>query len=70
MIFWSVCSVYSDFDFNKWQVSGEAIQKRHKQGWLKQITNDLDECIQLIRNGRLHHEPTSIGYHGNVVQLW
>ncbi|KAL5013364.1 hypothetical protein ScPMuIL_007634 [Solemya velum] len=52
------------------EVSSEAIQKRHKQGWLDEVTDDLEECIKLIRSGRLQLKTSSIGYHGNVVLLW
>lgn len=35
-----------------------------------QKTSSLDECIRIIREYREKKEPLSLGYHGNVVDLW
>ena len=53
-----------------WQVCEEALNKRYNQGWLMEKTNDLDECVRMIRQSRRMKQATSIGYHGNVVDLW
>nr|DBA18497.1 TPA: hypothetical protein GDO54_016735 [Pyxicephalus adspersus] len=52
------------------EVDKNALLKRHKQGWLMEVTNSLDECIQRIRKARNNKETLSLGYHGNVVDLW
>ncbi|OQV25186.1 Urocanate hydratase [Hypsibius exemplaris] len=52
------------------EVSKEALVKRHGQGWLMEYTASLDECIQKIRDARLKQKALSLGYHGNVVDLW
>lgn len=52
------------------EVSGDAIYKRYKQGWLLKVTSKLDEVIFMIRTAKLERIATSIGYHGNVVDLW
>ncbi|XP_060580142.1 urocanate hydratase-like [Ruditapes philippinarum] len=52
------------------EVSGEALYKRYKQGWLLEVTDDLDTCISMIRHAKREKRATSIGYHGNVVDLW
>uniref|UniRef100_V9KHF6 Urocanate hydratase n=1 Tax=Callorhinchus milii TaxID=7868 RepID=V9KHF6_CALMI len=46
------------------------LKKRHQQGWLMQITNNLDQCIAQIREARKKNMTLSLGYHGNVVDLW
>jgi len=51
-------------------VSGEALYKRFKQGWLVEITDNVDTCIDMIRKARRQKKATSIGYHGNIVDLW
>ncbi|PVD24210.1 hypothetical protein C0Q70_14680 [Pomacea canaliculata] len=51
-------------------VSGEALEKRHSQGWLLEVTNNLDTLMARIRQARKENNATSIGYHGNVVDLW
>jgi urocanate hydratase len=55
------------------EVSKKALRKRHEQGWLTEWSDDLDEIIFCIRKYR--NEPpasggVSIGYLGNVVNLW
>ncbi|XP_041348789.1 urocanate hydratase-like [Gigantopelta aegis] len=52
------------------EVCGEALHKRHKQGWVMQVTTDLDECVAIIREYRTKKQPLSLAYHGNVVHLW
>ncbi|ESO83606.1 hypothetical protein LOTGIDRAFT_222456 [Lottia gigantea] len=52
------------------EVSKEAIYKRYNQGWLQEVTDNLNECMLMIKHHRHNKTPTSIGYHGNVVDLW
>jgi len=51
-------------------VSWDALKKRHDQGWLVEIAKDLDHVLLRIREAQKKKETTSIGYHGNVVDLW
>lgn len=34
------------------------------------VTDSLDECISLIRQAKKQKKACSIGYRGNVVDLW
>jgi len=52
------------------QVSREAIEKRYSQGWLLEVIGDLDVLVARIRSARTQRRPVSIGYHGNVVDVW
>ncbi|KAM5148667.1 urocanate hydratase [Mantella aurantiaca] len=52
------------------EVDENALLKRHQQGWLMEVTKSLDECVQRIRKARRDKETLSLGYHGNVVDLW
>ncbi|KAJ4448068.1 Urocanate hydratase, partial [Periplaneta americana] len=52
------------------EVSREALEKRHAQGWLQEIESNLDNIIQRIRAAKKGKQAVSIGYHGNVVKLW
>ncbi|XP_067908295.1 urocanate hydratase isoform X2 [Heterodontus francisci] len=52
------------------EIDEAALTKRHQQGWLMQITNSLDQCIAQIREARQKKTSLSLGYHGNVVDLW
>ncbi|XP_048462618.1 urocanate hydratase [Rhincodon typus] len=52
------------------EVDEAALTKRHQQGWLMQISNSLDQCVAQIREARQKKTALSLGYHGNVVDLW
>ncbi|XP_048346462.1 urocanate hydratase [Sphaerodactylus townsendi] len=52
------------------EVDEAALLKRYRQGWLMEITNSLDHCIVRLRKARKDKMALSLGYHGNVVDLW
>ncbi|XP_076972418.1 urocanate hydratase [Tamandua tetradactyla] len=52
------------------EVDEAALMKRHQQGWLMEVTSSLDHCIARLREARKKKEVLSLGYHGNVVDLW
>ncbi|KAG8435897.1 hypothetical protein GDO86_007116 [Hymenochirus boettgeri] len=52
------------------EVDKNALIKRHKQGWLMEVTSSLDDCIQRIRKAKKNKETLSLGYNGNIVDLW
>ncbi|XP_035193264.1 urocanate hydratase isoform X2 [Oxyura jamaicensis] len=52
------------------EVDEAALLKRYKQGWLMEISNNLDHCIARLRDARNNKIALSLGYHGNVVDLW
>ena len=58
------------FVLNGWQVSREAIEKRYVQGWLLEVIDNLETLVARIRVARTQRRPVSIGYHGNVVDVW
>ncbi|XP_069942579.1 urocanate hydratase isoform X2 [Cherax quadricarinatus] len=51
-------------------VNKEALNKRYQQGWLEEYTDDLDVLIKRVREARAKKQVTSIGYQGNVVEVW
>nr|XP_058956426.1 urocanate hydratase-like [Pocillopora verrucosa] len=52
------------------EVDEAALKKRHEQGWLMEYSSDVDQCVEMIRKARESKKPCSLGYHGNVVDLW
>ncbi|XP_051838956.1 urocanate hydratase isoform X1 [Antechinus flavipes] len=52
------------------EVDKAALLKRHQQGWLMEVTDNLDHCIKRLREARKKKIVLSLGYHGNVVDLW
>ncbi|MHA1951136.1 MAG: urocanate hydratase, partial [Candidatus Thorarchaeota archaeon] len=52
------------------EVDKSRIITRHEQGWLSKYSDDLEMIFDWVRESRKNEEPVSIGYHGNVVDLW
>lgn len=52
------------------EVNAEALYKRHEQGWLMEVEDDLDRLLVRIEQARAAKEAVSIGYLGNIVTLW
>ncbi len=48
----------------------KALLKRHQQGWLNVYSDKLDDVISLVRKYRRDKTSISIGYLGNIVDLW
>ena len=44
--------------------------KRFDQGWLVEKVHDLDTLVVRIREAKKDKKATSIGYLGNVVDVW
>ncbi|MHA2141072.1 MAG: urocanate hydratase [Candidatus Thorarchaeota archaeon] len=52
------------------EVDKSRIITRHDQGWLTKYSADLDEIFGWVDESKEKNEPVSIGYYGNVVDLW
>ncbi len=52
------------------EVNARALHKRHAQGWLQEYEIDLDRLLARIEKARTSREALSLGYLGNVVDLW
>ncbi|MFC2089935.1 urocanate hydratase [Bacteroidota bacterium] len=51
------------------EVNGHALEKRHSQGWVDEVYNDLDSILTRLEEAREGKEAVSLAYHGNVVDL-
>ena len=51
------------------EINPKAARKRHEQGWLDELYEDVDEVIDRMEKARQAKEAVSIGYEGNVVDL-
>ncbi|KLU59815.1 urocanate hydratase [Peptococcaceae bacterium CEB3] len=51
------------------EVDESRIKTRYEQGWVKQVSRDLDEVFQVADEYLAKGEPFSIAYHGNIVDL-
>ena len=52
------------------EINPLAARKRHDQGWVDEIHEDLDELVPRIRKACRDREAVSLAYQGNVVDLW
>ena len=52
------------------EINPAAAHKRHEQGWVDFIFDNLDECLNKTQELRQNNQSASIAYIGNVVDLW
>ena len=52
------------------ELNSKALLTRHQQGWVQTYSEDVDEAIDLALEAMEARRPLSIGYLGNVVDLW
>jgi urocanate hydratase len=52
------------------EINPKALHKRHEQGWLQEVATDLDGVRSRIERARKDKSPLSLGYLGNIVDLW
>ena len=52
------------------EINPLAAEKRHAQGWVDELHDDLDTLLERVRTAREAGETVSLAYVGNVVDLW
>jgi len=52
------------------EVNDKQTFKRHEQGWVSLVSDDLSEIFRWVDEHRTMKEPVSIAYRGNIVDLW
>ncbi|HYG52632.1 MAG TPA: urocanate hydratase [Flavobacteriales bacterium] len=52
------------------EVNPKATKKRHEQGWVDEVYNNLDKLVVRALTAIAHGEAVSLAYEGNVVDLW
>jgi urocanate hydratase len=52
------------------EVNPKAARKRHEQGWVDTITDDLDELCSLVQAAMSAGKIESFAYIGNIVDVW
>ena len=50
--------------------NAHAAYKRHEQGWLTEVTDEIDVAIDRMVEAADNKEAKSIGFIGNIVELW
>lgn len=51
------------------EVDASRIETRHSQGWVQQVTDDMQEAFRIAQTAMLKQEPVSVAYLGNIVDL-
>ena len=52
------------------EVNDKAARKRHEQGWVDVLTENIDDLVTRVRQAIDNNEIVSIAYIGNVVEVW
>jgi len=52
------------------EINPGPLRTRHEQGWLMEVEDDLDRLLIRIESARKAAKPLSLGYLGNIVDLW
>ena len=52
------------------EINPKAAKKRHAQGWIDELTSNLDNLIIRVRKAMTNNETVSIAYIGNIVDVW
>ncbi|WP_026952269.1 urocanate hydratase [Algoriphagus mannitolivorans] len=52
------------------EVNPDAANKRHQQGWVDELIEDMDQLVQRAKLAKEKEEVVSIAYLGNVVDIW
>jgi len=52
------------------EINPKAATKRHQQGWVDELIDDLDKAIDAALEWKKRNKPHSIAYLGNIVDLW
>ncbi|MGE0930913.1 urocanate hydratase [Peijinzhouia sedimentorum] len=52
------------------EVNPKAARKRHEQGWVDVLVEDLGELVNLVKSAKENKKVLSIAYLGNVVDVW
>jgi len=52
------------------EVNPKAIETRYSQGWVDEVSDDLDKLVKRVRKAVDKKETVSIAFQGNVVDVW
>lgn len=52
------------------EVNNKATEKRHAQGWVDEICDNLDQLVNRVRKAKQEKEVVSLAYRGNIVDVW
>jgi urocanate hydratase len=52
------------------EVNPAAARKRHEQGWVDELIEDLEVLVNRVRKAKAQEEVVSLAFIGNIVDVW
>jgi len=52
------------------EVNPKATYKRHEQGWVDEVIDNLDALVKRVQRAKANKEVVSLAYQGNIVDVW
>ncbi|MFV0248623.1 MAG: urocanate hydratase [Tenacibaculum sp.] len=52
------------------EINPKAATKRHQQGWVDELINDIDHLITRVKKAQANNEVVSIAFIGNIINVW
>jgi urocanate hydratase len=52
------------------EVNAKITHIRHSQGWINEVVENIEDLVQRVALAKANNETVSIGYLGNVVDVW
>jgi len=52
------------------EVNAKAATKRHEQGWVDVLIDNMDDLVQRVQKAQADEEVVSIAFIGNIVEVW
>jgi len=52
------------------EVNAKATYKRHEQGWVDEVIDNLDALVKRVLRAKAAKEVVSLAYQGNIVEVW
>ncbi len=52
------------------EINPKAAHKRHEQGWVDELTDNMDILVKRVAEAKRNREAVSLAYLGNIVDVW
>ncbi len=52
------------------EINPKAAHKRHEQGWVDELTDNMDDLVKRVAVAKRNREAVSLAYLGNIVDVW
>jgi len=52
------------------EVNPKAVRRRYEQGWVDEVTDEMNDLVKKVSRAKKDNRVVSIGYKGNIVDVW